>query len=1245
MSASFSYRRLLIWGAPVVLLVAASVGLLTAGGDVPSQEAMAPGDREINFPYVPSPSYSPRVAQVPTGPLGGGDIAAAPGPAPTASTSVLKVYGCAPGNAPVVAAQLAEQHRGNPNVRIVPDGRTSQVLVMAPPTVQAQIAGHLPEDRPAKAVRPSPSVPTPAASVQSPQATPGGPVNSQEVQLWHTTGQQFEAELVRMLSDRLTPLAGSHPEASDYELTLANRRSLRLSIHRGLNRVHFTGDPSALASCAQLIHVMDAPELPAERSMRLVSLKEARSPDVRRVVDAVRGGPASAAPRQEGVRLAMAAQPAEQAPASQAAAAPDTAAVVAAPEGLTDSSGLLGSVQVEILPGTDIMVIRGHERDVQTVVDLIEQIEQISVEAEPAVEVYPLVHVDCLPLATLLGELYEEVYSARQGSVSITALVKPNSLLLIGREESVKTVVDLIGRLDHPVPPSTQFEAFRLKNTPAETAMETIEEFFTDRYDDEEGGLGARVQLTDDFRTNSLFVWASPRDLAEVAAIIARLDGKESDSFNQVQIFRLKNSLAAELAPVLQDAITGQMYGQRTGQRAVFQRAGTGEQFERKSIRLQFVTGDDQDGRLLDSGILTDAQVTADERANALIVTASAESMPLIAALIKELDSLPTAEAMVKVFTVFHSDASNLMDMLDDLFGAQTQSDDLAVRTGAGGEDSSLVSLRFAVDVRSNSIIATGSAGDLEVVESILARLDESDLRERQTVVISLKNASADPVAAAVNDFITQELAAQMEPDDGLLSSIEQIDRMVVVVPEVVTNSLILSATDQYFSRIVDLIEKLDARPPMVLIQVLIAAVRLDTTDEFGVELGLQDSILFDRSLNGLPGFLFNSIDSLGNNTSANNTQSVAGQSISNFSLGRSNSELGYGGLVLSASSESVSVLIRALQEEQRAEILGRPQIMTTDMVQAHILVGERVRIPTTTSSTNSGQVNLGTEEEEVGLSLLVTPRVTPDGQVIMEILTSRSRLGDEEDGTVIAIDDDGQAFRSPRIEIAETETTVSAMDGQTVILGGLITKDTLELHRQVPYLGDIPVLGHLFRFDSVEEIREELLIILTPHIVESAEDLELVKQTEAARIDWCYGDVLKVHGDMFDSSDQTPVIYPDLDPAARAMATPDPIPELQNGPSPFVVEPPPPDPAGAAQTPKLPGPPPPRAQGAATAPGSTQATARRTGQPRQDGPILPSLGLPRPPPRPTLPNVEQADYELRFMPSAEVTPTSWTLR
>jgi len=1207
MSAFLKRRKLLVLGVPIALLVAALVGLLRAGGEVPPDNPGTTTDRQFNSPQFPYFTGYPQIAQAGTNAAEVGETGASAGPVSPAAKPVLKVYRCASGSAEAAAARLQEKFGGNPGVRIVPDARTSQVLVIAPPNVQAEIAARMPEveprdvlhQPPAAAGRPSPL--RPSASSRRGRS-------SQEIQLWHTTGQEFEAALVRMLGDRLTPTSASQPDASSYQLALAKGRTMELSINRGLNRVRVEGSADAVASSMQLIHVLDSPQPPAGRATRLVSLNAARSADVRLVVDALGSGPSGRvggsgrAPtpgHQKGFQTALViAEPgparaalAEEAAAGATSAAPGTEAgqpatpeAAAAPaEGLEEVGGMLGPVQVEIIPGTDIVVISGHERDVQRVVEMIEEIEKISKEAEPAVAVYHLVHTDCIPLAALLNQLYEDVYSTRQGSVSITALVKPNALLLIGRDENVKTVVDLVKRLDRPVPPSTQFRVFRLKNTPAEDAQETIEDFFTDRYEEEEGGLGTRVQVTADFRTNSLIVWASPRDLGEVAAIIARLDEPESETFNEVRIFKLKNSLAEDLAPVLQDAITGQMYGQRTGQRALIQRAaGVAESFERKSIRLQFLSTDGDGQARLNSGILTDVQVTADTRANALIVTASADSMPLIAALIKELDALPTAEAQVKVFTVVYGDATNLLDMLETLFGAQAQAD-LAVRTGATGEDSSLVNLRFAVDVRTNSIIATGSAGDLEVVEAILMRLDESDLRERQTVVIRLKNASALDISNAVNDFLTSELEAE-QPVQGLLSSIEQIDREVVIVPEEITNSLIVSATERFFDRITDLVEKLDSRPPMVLIQVLIAAVTLNDTDEFGVELGLQDSLLFDRSVAGagdlagtsIPGFLFNSISPLGNSNSAGalaRSENVGGQGLTNLSLGRSNSELGYGGLVLSASSESVSVLIRALKENRRLDVLGRPQIMTVDNVRATIHVGENV--PTISSVQPATQLATQTYDVEfvtVGLQLDVLPRINVDGLVVMEITAIRSKLGPEEEGIPISVAADGTTIRSPRIDIVEAQTTVSAMDGQTVVMGGLITKDKSEVHRQVPWLGDVPVLGRLFRVDSVTEEKTELLIILTPHVIDNDEDAERIKRVEAARMQWCLGDVIEMHGDPFAESgrasddSQTTVIYPDLDPGAELINAPHLAPEAdeaapaQPEDSPFMVEPPPAD-------------------------------------------------------------------------------------
>ncbi len=270
-----------------------------------------------------------------------------------------------------------------------------------------------------------------------------------------------------------------------------------------------------------------------------------------------------------------------------------------------------------------------------------------------------------------------------------------------------------------------------------------------------------------------------------------------------------------------------------------------------------------------------------------------------------------------------------------------------------------------------------------------------------------------------------------------------------------------------------ELVEKLDAEPPQVMIQVLIAQVTLSNQDEFGIELGLQDSILFDRSLLGnlvttttttqtstssgvvtqtqqnilgatnQPGFNFNN-QPLGNSGSTQalaNPSQVGGQGLSSFGVGRTNSTLGYGGLVLSASSEAVSVLIRALQQTQRLEVLSRPQVMTLDNQPAFVQVGQRVPRITGSTLTQVGQQN-NIVLENVGLILGVTPRISPDGRVVMEVDAEKSQLGNIADGIPVTTSG-GVVINSPTIDLTTAQTTVSAIDGETIVIGGLITKST----------------------------------------------------------------------------------------------------------------------------------------------------------------------------------------------------------
>jgi len=1115
-------------------------------------------------------------------------------PGPTATSGrpipkpVLKVYACPAGAAATIAARLNEEFAGSPGVRIVPDQRTSQVLVLAPAATQIRIAERVNQVPQAGPAAPSerPSSPRGPAAPPLPDSNPPEASGERAVQLWHATAGKLETTLAGMLGPRLSAPAAAGSDTVAYRLALPDGGSVHLSVDRQANRISIRGPAAAVDSCVQLIHALDTPREAADRSTRLVSMEAARSADVQRTIAAIRNSavsaprpsadPSSPAPGPD-AEVTMLYQAGETAPPTQPEAPapgagpaanalqgePPPAALLAEdPRG--ENGALIGPVQIEWLEGLDVLIIRGHQRDVERVIEIIEQIERLSVETEPAIVLYHLRHVDCEALTALVSQLYGEVFSLRQGSVSITALVKPNAILLIGRQESVDTVIDLIKRLDRPVASETQFRVFRLQHASAETAAETVREFYEER-----GGLGTQVRVTADFRSNSLIIEASPRDLAEVADMIARLDTPTSEAVNEIRVFKLSNSLAEQLAPILQDALTGQAGTGRVGgqtatagqQTTARGRTGAGRQgWEPKSSALQFLTVDTQGQQRLKSGILIDVQVTADVRANALLVSAPAESMPLIEALIRELDQLPAAEAQIKVFTIINGDAPSLMDMLEALFGQQATTDQLAVRTGAIEGESSLVRMRFAVDVRTNSIIASGSAGDLSVVEAILLRLDESDVRQRQSQVYRLKNAPAQDVANAINEYLRSERQVQ-QITPGLLSAFEQIEREVVVVPEPVSNSLIVSATPRFFDEIADLVEQLDERPPMVMIQVLIAEVALNDTDEFGVELGLQDSILFDRSENGTPGFLFNSTSALGNDSSASalaNAAQLGGQALSNLGLARGNSALGFGGLVLSASSESVSILIRALKEDRRLDVLSRPQVMTMDNQPAFIQVGQRVPRITGTSTNQVGQTN-SVALENVGLILLVTPRISPDGLVVMEINAEKSELGPESEGIPVSVSE-GQVIRSPRIDTVTAQTTVSATTGQTVILGGLITKNTSEAHRRVPGLGDIPVLGDLFRYDVEVERKAELLIIMTPHVVESEADVERVKQIEAARMHWCLCDVMKMHdgtglrtrsGEWSDA--ETRVVYPDLAPGGEMIPAPGdtyPLPEVIPAPS-----------------------------------------------------------------------------------------------
>lgn len=420
----------------------------------------------------------------------------------------------------------------------------------------------------------------------------------------------------------------------------------------------------------------------------------------------------------------------------------------------------------------------------------------------------------------------------------------------------------------------------------------------------------------------------------------------------------------------------------------------------------------------------------------------------------------------------------------------------------------------------SNTLIITDLVTNLQKLEALLL-LSERDVATRPMTVIRLNHAQADEVCSAINEFFgegagSSGAAGRAAAGPRVVGTGEPIDGYkVICVPEMNTNSLLINAQPRYFEVVKDLISKLDAAPHQVVIKAMLVEVDLGSTDEFGVELGLQDSILFDRSViddimtitetvtngnvqttdqviisqQGSPGFAFNN-QQLGNNIAVNPSR-FGSQGVSNFSVGRINSETGFGGLVLSGGSESVSFLMRALSAKRDVSILSRPQIRTVHNVMGKIQIGQEVPVVDGVNITAVGSANPVIRQSDAGIILEVTPRISLDGTVVVEVKAEKSayRTGRGSGVPIFTDATSGNVIEAPIKDLTKADGTVSVQDGQTIVLGGMIGNQTVVSESKVPWLGDLPWVGRLFRHDMEMITRKELLIFLTPTVLYTDED------------------------------------------------------------------------------------------------------------------------------------------------------------
>jgi len=278
------------------------------------------------------------------------------------------------------------------------------------------------------------------------------------------------------------------------------------------------------------------------------------------------------------------------------------------------------------------------------------------------------------------------------------------------------------------------------------------------------------------------------------------------------------------------------------------------------------------------------------------------------------------------------------------------------------------------------------------------------------------------------------------------------------VVADPNTNSLIISAPPEYALLMKQLVEQLDQAPPQVLIEAIVAEVTLDAERKLGLEwTWTEHPHLGNRDLTGTVG--------------------------TDFGLASET-----GGFSYAIGGSSFSSLLHALATDDNVTILSTPKIFTSNNRQAEINISTQMPYVSSVLATETTQT-FAVQYLDVGVILQVTPQISPDGTVTMQVTQQANEL--------LGFQNLGNTVQAPTVAQRYAQATIRVADGQTVILGGIISDSTSRSVSKVPVLGDLPLIGNLFRHTTVSKKKSELLVFLTPKVVRTPEEASALTRSE----------------------------------------------------------------------------------------------------------------------------------------------------
>jgi len=342
----------------------------------------------------------------------------------------------------------------------------------------------------------------------------------------------------------------------------------------------------------------------------------------------------------------------------------------------------------------------------------------------------------------------------------------------------------------------------------------------------------------------------------------------------------------------------------------------------------------------------------------------------------------------------------------------------------------------------------------------------------RSVQVYTLENTSAEEMAKVLRGLVSKPAGRGRrvaQVSGGSRRGIGELTGPTQVLADKATNSLIITATDQDYEILKAVIRKLDKKRSQVFVEAVVLEMRADKFRELGTDLGAVFGYTSrGRDVAAIGGFNQDPSDLL-------SIASIPG--------------------VVELGKVNFRAVLKALQSADDVNILSTPQILTSDGMKAEIVVAENIPFPGAQSQTTGGNVQTTIERKDVGVILRLTPKVLENDLVRLDVYQEISSVTETSQSV-------GNVVLGPTTNKRSANTTVVVRDGQTVVIGGLIRDNVVVTERKIPLLGDIPLLGWLFKVQSKRLEKTNLMIFLTPHIVKEQSDLDeirLEKTTQAA--------------------------------------------------------------------------------------------------------------------------------------------------